>query len=195
MPVRADDPPGGKAPEPKTPPPKPPEAAKPPGGPPGAPSAESKAMIVKPGAVEGSIVDLDGKTPVSGAKVQLLDDSGKVVHEGTTDSKGAFKIPDVPKGNYNVKIGDATGKLVLQDGAGASALKFVLDPAVAKGEKKGPPAALVPTDGGDGTLIVVAIIAGLLLIGGGIGIALALGGKGGGSGSTGRPPPVSPTKP
>jgi hypothetical protein len=97
--------------------------------------AES-ALTVQPGDLGGNIVDLDGKTPIKGATVQLLDKDGKVVAEASTDEKGVFQLGKQAQGDFTLKVGKASGKLVVKEGAQASSLKFVLEQNVALGAEK-----------------------------------------------------------
>jgi len=47
----------------------------------------------------------DGKEPaVSNAKVQLKDDTGKVIAEAVTNSSGDYKVEDVPTGSYRLHV-------------------------------------------------------------------------------------------
>jgi hypothetical protein len=131
-------------------------------------------LVVQPGHVQGSVVELDAKTPVTDAKVVLLDKDGKSIGEFTTNDKGVFDLGDRGEGTYGLKIGNASGKLILKKGAAATSLRFVLDPDVAHGRKKGAGAAekLEGFSTGDGILIVVAVVVlSLAIVGGAIIIA------------------------
>ncbi|MFP4031440.1 MAG: SdrD B-like domain-containing protein [Desulfococcaceae bacterium] len=50
--------------------------------------------------------------PFAEVTVRLVDDSGRIVAETTTDSDGFFRFPDVPPGDYVVTVTDLTGELV-----------------------------------------------------------------------------------
>lgn len=139
-------------------------------------AAEEQALTVQPGDLSGSIVDLDGKTPVKGATVQLLDKDGKVVAEGATDEKGSFSLGKRETGKYTLQIGNASGKLVVKEGAQASALKFVLENTVALGSKKdakGVKLAAISTTG----VVIIAVAVGVVGLGAGLGIGYGVWGS------------------
>ncbi len=132
--------------------------------------AES-ALTVQPGDLGGSIVDLDGKTPIKGATVQLLDKDGKVVAEASTDEKGVFQLGKQSAGDFTLKVGAARGDLLVKDGAQASSLKFVLEQGVAMGNPKAAPSkiAAVSTTGA----VVIGIGCAIVGLGLGLGIGYA----------------------
>jgi hypothetical protein len=123
-----------------------------------------KPLAVQPGDLGGSIVGLDGKTPVKGAKVQLVDKDGKIVAEGSTDETGVFKLGNTPKGEFGLRIGKAFGDLIVKDGVQAKSFKFVLDKDVALGADKAQPQkiAAISTMGAVLLAIAVAIVAFIL---------------------------------
>lgn len=53
--------------------------------------------------VAGRVVDT-GNTPIEGAAAELLDDSGTVVKQTTTDALGNYKFKNIPVGEYTVRI-------------------------------------------------------------------------------------------
>jgi hypothetical protein len=130
---------------------------------------DADALTVQPGSVDGSIVDLDGKTPIKGVVVKLLDKDGKVVAEGSTDENGVFKLGKQDQGTYTLNVGQATGKLVVKEGAQATSIKFVLENQVALGAKKdgATKLAAVSTTG----VVLIAVGAAVIGLGAGIGIA------------------------
>jgi hypothetical protein len=128
----------------------------------------STALVLHPGSVHGTIVDLDGKTPVEGAKVVLLPKDGGSSKEAVTDKDGGFRIDDERKGEYVIKVGDISGKLLLDDGARATALRLVLEKRVALGGAPAAPAENPKSDG-DGIsvgLIVAGIVAAAVVVAG-----------------------------
>ncbi len=56
------------------------------------------------GALEVIVRDKDTKEPIPGAKVQILDESGKVIQETTTDSNGRVQKDKLPTGKYTIKV-------------------------------------------------------------------------------------------
>jgi hypothetical protein len=99
-------------------------------------AATGSALNVQPGDLGGNILGLDGKTPVQGAIVQLIDKDGKVVATATTDDKGVFQLGNRTEGDFTLKVGKASGHLVVKSGAQATSLRFVLDKDVALGAEK-----------------------------------------------------------
>lgn len=130
--------------------------------------AAESALTVQPGDLGGNIVDLDGKTPIKGATVQLLDKDGKVVAEASTDEKGVFQLGKQTPGDFTLKVGAAKGNLVVKEGAQASSLKFVLENSVALGAQKAAATkiAAVSTTGA----VLIGIGCGIVGLGAGIGI-------------------------
>ncbi|HZU97352.1 MAG TPA: carboxypeptidase-like regulatory domain-containing protein [Planctomycetota bacterium] len=135
-------------------------------------AAEEAVLAVQPGTLGGSIVELDGKTPIKGATVQLLDPAGKVVAEASTDEKGAFSLGKRDNGKYTLTVGQAKGTLLVKEGAQATSLKFVLDNKVATGDNKagGSKLAAISTAG----VVLIAGAAALVGLGAGLGIGYAV---------------------
>jgi len=119
-------------------------------------------------APAANILNLDGKTPVKGALIQLLDKDGKVVAEASTDENGVFKLGKQSRGEFQLKIGKASGKLVVKDGVQAKSLKFLLDQDVALGAQKAAATkiAAISTTGA----VLIGIGCAVVGLGAGIGI-------------------------
>jgi hypothetical protein len=134
-------------------------------------AAAESALTVQPGDLAGNIVDLDGKTPIKGATVQLLDKDGKVVAEASTDENGVFQLGKQTPGAFTLKVGSARGDLLVKDGAQASSLRFVLEHGVALGAPKSAATkiAAVSTTGA----VLLAIGAAIVGLGLGLGIGYA----------------------
>jgi len=137
------------------------------------PAADAGALLVKPGKLDGTILDLDGKTPVSGVKVTLTDSAGKVVSDIQTDEKGVFELGDQPAGKYSLKVGQATGKLVVKEGAKATSMRFVVDGPVALGKKS--PAGAQKIDAiSDTGLVIICVIVAVVALAIGVGVGYAI---------------------
>ena len=58
----------------------------------------------KKGDLEVLIQDKDTKEPIPGAKVEIYDEDGNKVGEGTTDENGNLIVEDLPIGDYTIKV-------------------------------------------------------------------------------------------
>jgi len=168
------------------------------GTPPPQPASKSaeapnrKTSAIRPGAVAGTVLQVDGKAPVVGARVRLRDDAGVLVAEVVTDKAGHFDAGKQPAGRYRIEIGRAQGWLDLDEKASARSILLVLPASVALAVEPAAGEDTVSLLGVDLTITQAVLVAagGVAVIGGATtGIVLAT--QGGGSGG-GAPP--SPTK-
>ncbi|MBN9654118.1 carboxypeptidase regulatory-like domain-containing protein [Halobacillus sp. GSS1] len=56
------------------------------------------------GRVIGQVVDEETTFPVSGATVEIIDTTGRVIRSTVTDGEGLFRFEDVPEGVYRLRI-------------------------------------------------------------------------------------------
>src|SRR5687768_14226084 len=54
-------------------------------------------------AISGVVVDIEG-SPVAAAAVQIFSAQGRMVQTTKTDSAGAFLIPNVPHGSFELRV-------------------------------------------------------------------------------------------
>ncbi|MBI5118039.1 carboxypeptidase regulatory-like domain-containing protein [Candidatus Poribacteria bacterium] len=137
-------------------------------------SAGDEVLILKPGALEGTLVDTAGK-PLPKISVRVLDKNGATVAKDITDKVGKFSFKKLEAGNYTLSVGDKYNydlKLALQEQAESSEMKVVI-PETA-GVKQAYTVSPVLVGG-----VVVAVVAGIA--------AAASGGGGGGSSHTVSP--------
>lgn len=130
----------------------------------GAPS-EASALSVQIGEVRGTALDLDGRTPIPGARVRLVDATGAVVREATTGPTGAFALSSVAEGRYILGVGQARANLSASSSAERSDLKLVLDSDVALGQRVERTAGAGQASDDSTPIIVVAIVVGAVVIG------------------------------
>ena len=124
------------------------------------------SVLAKTGTVKGTALTSDLK-PAANIKIKVVNADGKVVASATTDGKGAFSLPNLKAGEYQLQVGkDVQLRLVISDTSTVTNLRMVLP----QGTKVG--AAGVPSTGGGLSFIQVGAI-GLAVVGGGIGIAYA----------------------
>jgi hypothetical protein len=97
--------------------------------------AEAAPIALRAGAVAGSIVALDGKTPVAGARVVLFDAEGREIASAVSGVEGRFDLGAKPVGKYRLEVGKAAGTIQLADTAKATSLRLVLPAEIAKGIK------------------------------------------------------------
>jgi hypothetical protein len=81
------------------------------------------------GQVAGRLVDPAGAV-ILGAKVQLTNDLTKQVREFTTDSNGNFTFPNLPPGNYTLRVSQAGFKTYEQKGINVGAVEKVALPEI-----------------------------------------------------------------
>lgn len=148
------------------------------------PDEQARPLVLEPGPVQGTVVDLDGKTPLEGARVHLETMDGTALADVTTDAAGRFAIAAQAAGQYRLRIGDALGSLVLKDGASARELVIALakDIALAVKPAAGGPDAAAAGEIGEaagtvsilgiqtsvGTAVAIGIGVGAVAIGGGV---------------------------
>lgn len=178
---------------------------------PGGREPTRRPLEVRPGALRGKLVDIDGATPIPGARVRVRDDGGRVVAEATSDASGDFDAGELEPGSYRIEIGCSEAILRVAPEARAVALLLAIPTGLAlalRGEGGAPGAAVgaVFQEGagaGDGTVLglpkPVAIGVGVVLGGGAVaGGTIAIveaqeGGGGGGFTPILVPPRPSPT--
>jgi len=91
-----------------------------------------QSVFAKTGTLDGVVTGNDGQ-PVSGAKLQVLDSTGKNVASAVTDKAGKFSLPNLKPGQYRLLIGeDVELKLTVADNGLTTNLKVVM-PTDAKG--------------------------------------------------------------
>ena len=68
-------------------------------------SSEAQNKITAPGKITGRIIDSISGQPLEYATISLLaQKENKLINGTTTDSKGAFKLPDIPEGSYKISV-------------------------------------------------------------------------------------------
>lgn len=96
------------------------------------PTAQTASAVVPSGApISGLVLDVDGKTPVGGAKLSVRDASGKLVAEAVADKDGKYALAKLPAGTYVLRCGRASMRLTVQDSAAPNSLTFILPPSIA----------------------------------------------------------------
>ena len=112
---------------------------------------EPKPSGVEAGAIQGTVIDVDGK-PVAGMRVSIV--SGTVGFPeilALTDERGRYSIGSVPAGTFEVAVHDEEGSrvglesIVVHDGE-TSTLDFTILAQVVGGEGDLPPATAVPEE-------------------------------------------------
>ena len=69
-------------------------------------SARVELPISKLQSVRGVLVDDENRKPIEGLQVSLADVHGKPVAGGSTGPDGSFLLPDIPQGEYFLRIAD-----------------------------------------------------------------------------------------
>ena len=68
-------------------------------------TAEAVILIEKKkGDLDITVKDKDTDEPIPGAKVEIYDEDGNKVGEGTTDENGKLIVEDLPIGDYTIKV-------------------------------------------------------------------------------------------
>ena len=131
-------------------------------------AAGTPGVFAKVGELQGTVLD-SNLNPVSGTSMKVLDAEGNVVASAVTDETGAFSLPELEPGQYQLQIGeDVQLALNVSDLGTTSQLRVVLpDDALI-----GAAAAEGAADGGWSYLAIGTV--GLAVIGGGIGIGYAV---------------------
>ncbi len=67
------------------------------------PEDEKQKIETKKGAINGTVIDESG-SPVSGVDVSVIDESGTVIAQTTTDREGKYRFADIEKGKYSITV-------------------------------------------------------------------------------------------
>ncbi len=67
------------------------------------PSDKAALRVLRTSTAGGTVTDENGQ-PVKDAEVTMKDENGQAAGSGTTDENGAWTIPDVPDGKYDVVV-------------------------------------------------------------------------------------------
>jgi len=133
-----------------------------------APAKPPVSVLAKAGTVKGTALTSDLK-PAAKVKIKVVNADGKVVASAVTDEKGAFSLPDLKAGKYQLQIGeDIELQLTVSQTSTVTNLRMVLPQGAEVG------AAGVAAAGGGLSFIQIGAI-GLAVVGGGFGIAYATG--------------------
>ena len=110
--------------------------------------ADAEAVAeVSAGAIEGTVTNVDGKTPWPGLVVALISlGDGSVVTETLTDAKGAYVLGEVPEGTYRLQVSLPGLSAVVQatDEGGMTTLNVVMPTLLLAPTPTGIPEELQP---------------------------------------------------
>jgi hypothetical protein len=98
--------------------------------------APARPVVLRAGRIAGTVVALDGVTPIAGARVVVRSPKGAVVAEAVADKAGRFNIGPLEAGDYAIETGAAAGKLRLATDVKARDLTVVLAAEVARGVRR-----------------------------------------------------------
>jgi Tetratricopeptide repeat len=119
---------------------------------------EVELPVVMTGEIDGIVylAEIEGRRGIGDVRLELVDDSGKVVGGTTTGSDGYYIVPSVLPGNYKLRISpDQLSRLDLKDpgaqpitmspdGDFVNGVDFVLTPKEESAPRQDPPASPVP---------------------------------------------------
>ena len=102
-----------------------------------APQAEP--WVIKAGAMDGSVLAMDGRSPVAGALIVLKDaESAAEVARATSDEDGSFRFAELAPGSYTLEVlGQAAGSLRVAEDGTVSSLRVIVPQAEAGGAPEG----------------------------------------------------------
>jgi hypothetical protein len=156
-------------------------------------------LVLRAGPVAGTLVGLDGVSPVARARVVLRDAKGTLVAEATSGADGRFDLGPREAGEYTLEVGRAVGVVKLAADLAPKDLLLVIAPEVAqaiRGAEGEETISILGIEMEESTAIGVGIGAVLLQAGGIAAIAVGASESGGGGGSSvGTEPPPSPSQP
>jgi len=121
--------------------------------------------------VQGQLLELDGKTPVSNEAVKITDaNTGEVVAEATTGPDGSFNMPELGEGSYVLETRGMSHPFELAAGQPLEGLR-ILAPA---GGAIAPVAGGAVAAGGTSAWVWIGAAAAVVVLGAGISVPLVL---------------------